>query len=34
MSDFKKLPKRFNAINPANSKSRTNINTNCTKCSQ
>lgn len=33
MSDYKKCPKRFNAINPLNAKSRSTKNTNCTKCS-
>lgn len=34
MSDFKKLPKRFNATNPLNAKSRTAKNTNCSVCSK
>ena len=34
MSDFKKVPKRFNATNQMNAKSRTNKNTNCTQCSK
>ena len=40
MSEFpeieinKKIPKRFNAKNPLNAKSRTCIHTNCTECSK